>query len=130
MACKNCDMVVHKACIQGEGCPGNHYFRDHKKPPPTTKASPQTGPGGNPTKGTTSVTPGSVATATEVRPLAEVLFDFPPENDRELKLTKGETVEVYQICGEWWFGAIEGSGKEGYFPGAYVKKIGEWELDA
>jgi len=115
-------MVVHKKCLQ-EPCPGNHFYRGKNRkaaPPPNdhpTKPLPQPPVGKDELEGP--------------RPLAEAMFDFPPENDRELRLKKGDKVEVYQISGEWWFGAIiteSGPGAEGYFPGAYVRKIGDWEL--
>jgi len=119
MQCKKCEMVVHKDCLRDSPCPLNHYYRDHKTPPPQTENK------NPPSKSAVQTTENN----DPVRPMAEALFDFPPENDRELRLKKGDKVEVYQICGEWWFGALDGSNTEGYFPGAYVKKIGDWELD-
>eukprot|EP01123_Difflugia_compressa_P006199 TRINITY_DN18377_c0_g1_i1.p1 TRINITY_DN18377_c0_g1~~TRINITY_DN18377_c0_g1_i1.p1 ORF type:complete len:143 (+),score=24.92 TRINITY_DN18377_c0_g1_i1:146-574(+) len=103
LQCKYCEMVVHKDCFVGDTC-----TRVTIAPEPR----PQTAP----------------STNNAVQPLAEACFDFPPENERELELKKGDIVEVYQICGEWWFGALVSNQKEGYFPGAYVKKLGDWEL--
>lgn len=56
---------------------------------------------------------------------ARVKFDFPPENERELELKQGDMVEVLQVVDEWWFGCLP-NGREGYFPGNYVEKIGDW----
>jgi len=56
---------------------------------------------------------------------ARVLFDFPPENSRELGLKKDEVVEVIKVDDEWWFGLLP-NGTEGYFPANYVEKIGLW----
>lgn len=56
---------------------------------------------------------------------AKAAFDFPPENERELELKKGDVVEVLQEVEEWWYGILP-NGKEGYFPSNYVEKIGNW----
>jgi len=57
--------------------------------------------------------------------LCKALFDFPPENERELDLKIGDVIEVLRIDDEWWFGVTQDN-REGYFPGSYVEKIGQW----
>jgi len=57
--------------------------------------------------------------------MARVLFDFPPENPRELALKAGDMVEIMQVDEEWWYGVLA-TGAEGFFPGNYVEKIGGW----
>jgi len=101
--CTSCKLVAHRTCCA----------KDNKC-------------------GTVPVAP-TQPPASNVKAIAEVLYDFPPENERELKLTRGDKVEVFQVSGEWWYGAIvlqNGQhGNEGFFPGTYVQKIGQWELE-
>jgi len=108
--CTCCKMVSHRKCTP------NHTECEMKL------LNDRGGPGG-------VVSPGPVD---GIKAMAEVLFDFPPENERELKLGRGDKVEIFQISGEWWYGAIvlpNGQhGNEGFFPGSYVKKLGQWEL--
>eukprot|EP01126_Amoeba_proteus_P047732 TRINITY_DN5471_c0_g1_i7.p1 TRINITY_DN5471_c0_g1~~TRINITY_DN5471_c0_g1_i7.p1 ORF type:complete len:145 (-),score=22.58 TRINITY_DN5471_c0_g1_i7:81-515(-) len=61
----------------------------------------------------------------EPQRFAKAMFDFPPENERELELKKGDVVEVLQEVDEWWYGVLP-DGREGYFPYNYVEKIGNW----
>eukprot|EP01127_Copromyxa_protea_P000573 TRINITY_DN10494_c0_g1_i1.p1 TRINITY_DN10494_c0_g1~~TRINITY_DN10494_c0_g1_i1.p1 ORF type:complete len:148 (+),score=21.20 TRINITY_DN10494_c0_g1_i1:43-486(+) len=61
----------------------------------------------------------------EPQRFAKALFDFPPENERELELKKGDVVEVLQEIDEWWFGVLPDK-REGFFPYNYVEKIGNW----
>lgn len=56
---------------------------------------------------------------------AVALFDFPPETPGEVALKKGDVIDVLKIDGEWWYGVLT-NGEEGYFPGSYVEKIGNW----
>lgn len=56
-----------------------------------------------------------------------VLFDFEPEFENELKLRKGEKIEVIRTDLKsskdgWWFG-MNGLKKKGYFPASYVELI-------
>jgi len=105
--CSQCKMAAHKSC-----CPT--HSKCSKTPNPDNKE--KEGDSKEPV----------------IKALAEAVYDFPPENERELKLARGDKVEVFQISGEWWYGAIvlpNGQpGSEGFFPGSYVKKIGQWEL--
>lgn len=43
---------------------------------------------------------------------ALALFDFPPENARELALKKGDIIEILKVDSEWWFGVLP-DGSEG-----------------
>ncbi|RXN38181.1 butyrophilin 2 [Labeo rohita] len=50
------------------------------------------------------------------------LYDFTPEDDDELKLLKGETIEILEKSGgEWWKG--KKNNQTGVFPTSYVKEI-------
>jgi len=55
----------------------------------------------------------------------KALWDFPPENARELELHVGDVVEVLLVVDEWMFGVFS-DGREGYFPTNYCEKIGSW----
>ncbi|RXN09510.1 hypothetical protein ROHU_031420 [Labeo rohita] len=50
------------------------------------------------------------------------LCDFTPEDDDELKLLKGETIEILKKSeGRWWKG--KKNNQTGFFPTSYVKEI-------
>jgi len=120
--CSVCKGVAHSkcrkiagSCVNGAAPPpvasagGSHndHKNDHKndhddhkaEPPPKEKDAPQC--------------------------FARASFDFPPENERELELKKGDVVEVLQQVDEWWYGVLP-DGREGYFPANYVEKVGNW----
>jgi len=111
--CNVCKGVAHSKCRKIAGsCLGNGSVAPPKEdshPPgqPETKPQPASTP---------SETPQCFARAN---------FDFPPENDRELELKKGDVVEVLQQVDEWWYGVLP-DGREGYFPANYVEKVGNW----
>ncbi|KAK9497370.1 hypothetical protein O3M35_004702 [Rhynocoris fuscipes] len=64
-------------------------------------------------------------------------YDFSARNDRELSLSKGDSVVLYsQVSCDWWRGAV--SGKEGLVPDKYIsikikdegpEKVDKWETD-
>ncbi|XP_014277540.1 SLIT-ROBO Rho GTPase-activating protein 1 isoform X1 [Halyomorpha halys] len=68
---------------------------------------------------------------------ATAQYDFAARNERELSLTKGDSVTLYsQVSCDWWRGAV--SGKEGLVPDKYisikiredgVEKSNKWEHD-
>ncbi|KAJ1422563.1 hypothetical protein B484DRAFT_465297 [Ochromonadaceae sp. CCMP2298] len=56
----------------------------------------------------------------------EVVFDWEPENEEDLRLYAGERVEVLQRNEHgWWYGVANRSGTlhKGYFPKNYVKEV-------
>lgn len=60
---------------------------------------------------------------TEKRKKAKVLFDYEPENEDELKIEVGDTVEIIKQEEEgWWEGVL--NGKTGVFPSNFVEIIG------
>lgn len=64
---------------------------------------------------TATLTPAPSKPAPAVEPVkhqARAMFDFPPENSRELELKKGDLVEVLKVDEEWWFGVLA-NGNEG-----------------
>jgi len=145
--CKVCKAIVHEKCrsIAGQ-CPGTNFYKNAQNknrpqaPPPTSNSTgtvPQNTGGASTANSASPVNqanpqPGSTTTGQVTTPpnnglkcLAKALFDFPPENERELDLKIGDTVEVLRIDDEWWFGVTQDN-KEGYFPGTYVEKIGQW----
>uniref|UniRef100_K1QWQ4 CD2-associated protein n=1 Tax=Magallana gigas TaxID=29159 RepID=K1QWQ4_MAGGI len=59
----------------------------------------------------------------EKRKKAKVLFDYEPENEDELKIEVGDTVEIIKQEEEgWWEGVL--NGKTGVFPSNFVEIIG------
>jgi len=52
--------------------------------------------------------------------IAVALFNFPPENERELALKVGDVITVLEEVNEWWFGTLS-DGRKGYFPAHYVE---------
>lgn len=59
---------------------------------------------------------------TEKRKKAKVLFDYEPENEDELKIEVGDTVEIIKQEEEgWWEGVL--NGKTGVFPSNFVEII-------
>lgn len=150
--CKVCKAIVHEKCrtIAGQ-CPGAGFYKDkgaRPAAPPPGGAAPTTGnTSTNSYSGSNSSTNGSAASAPAtgyaapvggVQPatgyppspapakrMVRALFDFPPENERELELKAGDVVEILRVDDEWWFGQFP-DGREGYFPGTYVEKIGSW----
>lgn len=40
-------------------------------------------------------------------------------------LQAGEELEILQAGGDWWLGKNK-DGKQGFFPGNYVEKLGSW----
>eukprot|EP01128_Nolandella_sp_AFSM9_P000042 TRINITY_DN1006_c0_g2_i1.p1 TRINITY_DN1006_c0_g2~~TRINITY_DN1006_c0_g2_i1.p1 ORF type:complete len:188 (-),score=35.95 TRINITY_DN1006_c0_g2_i1:35-598(-) len=153
--CRVCKADSHGKCRANAGpCPGLDYHKDKKKknkksasgkpkpqrttpaPPPKTDSSANLYKAAPPTN-----TAAPIPAANEPAPSPEAseqadddgeevhqaraLFDFPPENARELALKKGDVVEILKVDAEWWFGVLP-DGSEGYFPGNYVEKIGTW----
>lgn len=58
----------------------------------------------------------------EKRKKAKVLFDYEPENEDELKIEAGDTVEIIKQEEEgWWEGVL--NGKTGVFPSNFVEII-------
>nr|XP_019927853.2 SH3 domain-containing kinase-binding protein 1 isoform X8 [Crassostrea gigas] len=59
----------------------------------------------------------------EKKKKAKVLFDYEPENEDELKIEVGDTVEIIKQEEEgWWEGVL--NGKTGVFPSNFVEMIG------
>jgi len=100
---------------QPQGYPGG---QPQGYPPPGAQ-QPQPGPQG------AYAPPGAVAPGGANKKMARALFDFPPENPRELALKAGDLIEVLQTDVEWWYGILA-TGAEGFFPGNYAEKIGGW----
>jgi len=55
--------------------------------------------------------------------IGEVLFDFSPEEETEIKITLGERVTVVGDIGEGWVEGINSAGDRGIFPKDYVRII-------
>ena len=51
--------------------------------------------------------------------IGEVLFDFSPEEETEIKITVGERVTVVGDIGEGWVEGINSAGDRGIFPKDY-----------
>jgi amphiphysin len=58
------------------------------------------------------------------KPAAVCLFDFDPQQAGDLKIRKGDRLEVLERTEDangWWRGRLISSGEEGLFPGNYVR---------
>mmetsp|Transcript_74017 Transcript_74017/g.228751 ORF Transcript_74017/g.228751 Transcript_74017/m.228751 type:complete len:257 (-) Transcript_74017:172-942(-) len=53
--------------------------------------------------------------------LATAKFSYPARAGDELSIEKGCSVEVKALSAGWWYGKNVADGKEGYFPGNYVR---------
>jgi len=134
--CGVCKAIVHEKCraIAGQ-CPGANFYKDKNNRPAsaapgggngTTNTSSTTLTNSQQQQQTTTTVPSNVTPPNGgLKCLAKAVFDFPPENERELALKVGDVVEVLRIDDEWWFGVTQDN-KEGYFPGSYVEKTGQW----
>lgn len=121
--CSVCKGVAHSKCRKIAGsCLGHGSVPEpkeqHHPGTPQEKPVPKAQPVVTPA--TTTAEPAAPAQC-----FARAAFDFPPENDRELELKKGDVVEVLQQVDEWWYGVLP-DGREGYFPANYVEKVGNW----
>jgi len=58
--------------------------------------------------------------------MAKAIWDYAGTGnpDRDLTFKAGEEIEVLEAQGDWWLGKSQG--KQGYFAGAYVQKVGNW----
>lgn len=52
------------------------------------------------------------------------LYDFPPKENVDLPLTKGQRVTIINSSRPHWWRARSEQGAEGYVPSNYVKKVG------
>ena len=52
------------------------------------------------------------------------LYDFPPKENVDLPLTKGQRVTIINSSRPHWWRARSEQGIEGYVPSNYVKKVG------
>ena len=62
-------------------------------------------------------------------PTATALFDYTAQADEELSFAEGDVIEIVtRDASGWWVGKLRG--KQGYFPGNYVKEtVGAGRLD-
>jgi len=126
--CAVCKGVAHGKCRTAAGhCLGLGSMQDitsDRPPQPKDLEKPKDTSNHNTNqKSTATVEPPAQTKGAER--FAKAAYDFPPENERELELKKGDVVEVLQEVDEWWFGVLP-DGREGYFPANYVEKIGAW----
>ncbi|CDK29452.1 unnamed protein product [Kuraishia capsulata CBS 1993] len=52
--------------------------------------------------------------------VGEAIYDYSPQNDGDIELHKGDTVEILEKPSkDWWMGSV--NGKTGAFPSNYVQ---------
>eukprot|EP01128_Nolandella_sp_AFSM9_P000663 TRINITY_DN10804_c0_g1_i2.p1 TRINITY_DN10804_c0_g1~~TRINITY_DN10804_c0_g1_i2.p1 ORF type:complete len:254 (-),score=40.91 TRINITY_DN10804_c0_g1_i2:224-985(-) len=74
-------------------------------------------PNSSPTPSRPPLPPPSIRTSTNMK---TAMFDFDAQQDWELRLVKGDVVEVLETDGEWLKGRCRG--REGFFPKAFVSE--------
>jgi len=52
--------------------------------------------------------------------LATAQYDFSAGDKNEISFEQGDKIEVEAFTSDWWRGRVQGSSKEGFFPGSYV----------